>query len=249
MSFAHHSYAAFRPIYPAELYQAVLGYHQGTHKAQHRLAVDLGTGHGLVARELSPHFDHVIGSDPSAGMVAQSQKLSGQYSNVNFFQAPAESLPTIKAQEVYLATGAQSAHWFNYPKLWPELARFVPAGGSSVLGLQGPRPGLVPKGKRGRGIVQDKLHAVLPPSSDWGEWPQHALHRRQDDAWRHGGQKFADRARRGPEGNGRGDIIDEMMDEARDVEPALRESNEKPWKEIQVDVEWGSALILARRLA
>jgi trans-aconitate 3-methyltransferase len=274
----------------------VLAYHQGSPRKQSRLAVDVGTGHGLVARELSAHFDRVIGSDPSAGMVMQAQKLSGHYSNVEFYQAPAESLPVVKGQEVDLVTAAQSSHWFDYPKLWPELARIVRPGGS--LAFWGYKDHVLvsyPKASEiiqhyayddsqlgsywqqpGRGIVQDKLRAVIPPTSDWGEvqrveyepetngpasgWGTRFMNATMTlgameeyirtwsslHKWQ---QKFADRSRRGPNGEGRGDIVDEMMDAVRDAEPGLRGDGEGHWKEIKVDVEWGSALILARRLS
>ncbi|KAE8388196.1 hypothetical protein BDV23DRAFT_185562 [Aspergillus alliaceus] len=77
-SFAHKGYAAFRPTYAAELYRTVLAYHEGFSDSRRSLSVDLGTGHGLVTRELSPHFHRVIGTDPSAGMVSQARELSPQ---------------------------------------------------------------------------------------------------------------------------------------------------------------------------
>ena len=43
---------------------------------------------------------------------------------------------------------------------------------------------------------------------------------------------------------GEGDIVDEMFDEMRSVEPDFWQ---KEWMEKEVEIEWGSGLLLARR--
>lgn len=70
-----------------------------------------------------------------------------------------------------------------------------------------------------------------------------------------GGRGGGRRGRRDgvPDGSGGkeeepGDVVDEMMDAIREAEPALRgDGVEGGWREIEIDVEWGSTLILARR--
>lgn len=44
---------------------------------------------------------------------------------------------------------------------------------------------------------------------------------------------------------GEGDIVDEMFDEMRSAEPDWQQDS--AWKEKEVEIEWGSALLLARR--
>lgn len=47
------SYAAFRPTYTDFYYDSLLKYHKGCRG----LLIDLGTGHGNVARRLAPKFN------------------------------------------------------------------------------------------------------------------------------------------------------------------------------------------------
>src|SRR5205085_12061911 len=90
-TFSHSNYAALRPSYPPRLYDTVLAFHKGPRN----LLIDLGSGHGLVARYLSKYFDKVIGTDPSVGMIqeARSRTSKEEYPNVDFIEASAESLP------------------------------------------------------------------------------------------------------------------------------------------------------------
>lgn len=183
-SFSHASYAAFRPSYPPSLYNHVLSYHHGPKK----LALDLGCGTGIVTRALSPHFDKVIGTDPSAGMVRQAREKAPP--NVEFREASAESsADALPDESVDCAVAGQAAHWFDFSQVWPGLRRVVRKGGSVAfwgykdhvfvdfpkatailqsytydphpdkLGSYWPQPG--------RGYVQDKLRIIQPPESDW----------------------------------------------------------------------------------
>jgi hypothetical protein len=45
---------------------------------------------------------------------------------------------------------------------------------------------------------------------------------------------------------GRGDIVDEMFEKILEVEPQWKEQGEK-WRDVEVESEWGSVLLLARR--
>lgn len=263
----------------------MLAYHRGPS----RTALDLGTGHGLVARELSPHFQRVLASDPSAGMIREARQLSTGFPNITFHQERAEDCPFAADAQVDLVTAAQSAHWFDYAKLWPEMRRIVRSGGTLAFWgykdhvlvsypratdvineyAYGQDPWLLGSywQQPGRSIVQQKLRAVQPPVEDWedvsrdeyepgAEGGTRFMHARMTlgtmeeyvrtwssfHAWQ---RKWPDRTRRAP-GNTdqRGDVVDEMMDKIRETEPSFQRDD---WKDVEVDVEWGSALILARR--
>ncbi|KAJ5211961.1 uncharacterized protein N7498_003607 [Penicillium cinerascens] len=63
-------------------------------------------------------------------------------------------------------------------------------------------------------------------------------------------QQFPHRKRRAEYECGEGDGIDQMMEPIREAEPGLRgegSRNSVDWKGIEIDVEWGSALVLARK--
>ncbi|KAI5463828.1 S-adenosyl-L-methionine-dependent methyltransferase [Mariannaea sp. PMI_226] len=127
VTFSAAGYAAARPTYPVSLIKTVLGY--GDQTRSNGTVLDLGCGHGVAVKELAPHFTNAIAIDPSAGMIEQaSQSTKG--SNITFRQGNAEDLSFLSDNSVDLVVSAQAAHWFNYAKVWPELARVVKPGGT-----------------------------------------------------------------------------------------------------------------------
>lgn len=62
-------------------------------------------------------------------MVSQAQS-STSASNVSFRQASAESLPFLSDSSVDLIVAGQAAHWFDQPRLWPEMHRVLRKGGT-----------------------------------------------------------------------------------------------------------------------
>lgn len=63
-------------------------------------------------------------------MLEQARSLTPSSSNVEFREGAAEHLPFISDASVDLVTAGQAAHWFDYPKLWPEMHRIVRPGGT-----------------------------------------------------------------------------------------------------------------------
>jgi SAM-dependent methyltransferase len=150
------------------------------HKGPRNLLIDLGSGHGLVARSLSKYFDKVIGTDPSVGMI---------HPNVDFIEASAESLPFAADHSVDMVVTGQAADWFDFPKVFAEMERVLKRGG--VMAFWGYNDQVMvnyPKATRmitefyyrpdksamgpywqqpGRSIVQGKLRAIQPPDAEW----------------------------------------------------------------------------------
>lgn len=62
-------------------------------------------------------------------MVAQARRLTTA-PNVTILQGSSEDLSFIPAGAVDLAVAGEAAHWFDYKRTWPELARVVRPGGS-----------------------------------------------------------------------------------------------------------------------
>jgi SAM-dependent methyltransferase len=111
-------YQAFRPGYPPALFEWLAGV-----APRRGRAVDLGCGTGQASVGLAPHFDEVIGLDPSAEQVARAEP----HPKVRYRVAPAEAtgLPDRSAD---LIAAGQAFHWFDHPRLQPELARIAAPG-------------------------------------------------------------------------------------------------------------------------
>ncbi|PFH46909.1 hypothetical protein AMATHDRAFT_68792 [Amanita thiersii Skay4041] len=187
-------YSAARPTYPGKLFERILGYHKHSPDPRYDLALDLGCGTGQATRHLMP-FAKVIAVDPSEPMLAaaRAEFTSGPWASdtdkVRFVQASAEDLSgVVPDASVDLIISAQSAHWFDWTKVWPETRRVLRKGGSAAfwiysefrlsshLGLsplitsyaQGsdPRTSLGPHFQRpGRTILENHLLQVPDPSA------------------------------------------------------------------------------------
>ncbi|KAI0418578.1 S-adenosyl-L-methionine-dependent methyltransferase [Xylaria grammica] len=129
-TFSAKAYAAFRPTYPASLFRTVLGFHQLPPAASGTTLLDIGCGHGLIARALSPHFQCVLAIDPSSGMVEQARHMTND-AKINFQRGRAEDLSAfVGPASVDMAVSGQAAHWFDYSAVWKELARTMKPGGT-----------------------------------------------------------------------------------------------------------------------
>ncbi|KAH8804267.1 S-adenosyl-L-methionine-dependent methyltransferase [Flagelloscypha sp. PMI_526] len=187
-------YAASRPTYPSRLWEYVVANHLSKPAAKLDLAVDIGCGTGQATAQI-PNFSHVIGIDPSQSMIdkaraAHPQTLDGNR-KLEFRHSSAEELSScgIETGTVDLITAAQACHWFDFSKVWPEVARVLrPSGTFSFWGYsemritnkpeltplinafwQGsdPRTSLAPHFQRpGRTIVETHLTAVPEPPED-----------------------------------------------------------------------------------
>jgi SAM-dependent methyltransferase len=112
-------YAAFRPIYPAEL-AAFLA-----HAAPAReLAWDAATGQGQAARLLASQFGHVLATDASAAQLASAEPCP----RVEFRQGEASN-SGLSGRSCDLVTAAQAAHWFDIHKFYAEVRRVLRPGG------------------------------------------------------------------------------------------------------------------------
>lgn len=139
---------------------------------------------------MASHFDHVVGTDPSPGMIKQasSQTSAG---NISFRQGSAESTPDVADGSVDCIVAGQAAHWFDYQRLWPEMSRLLRREGTLAFwGYKDPVLVDYPHATEilnrntygsdpntmgpywsmpGRRYVQEKLRVVQPPPVDFSE--------------------------------------------------------------------------------
>ena len=117
------AYARFRPEYPPGLAAGLAAL-----APDRRLAADVGCGSGQLTRLLAPHFDSVIGLDPSADQIAHAVPDA----RIAYRCASAERL-ALADRSVSLMTAAQAAHWFDLPAFYAEARRTVAPGGILAL--------------------------------------------------------------------------------------------------------------------
>lgn len=223
-------------------------------------------------------------------MMEQAKILSStEYPNLTFRQSPAESLPFLEDSSVDIIVAGQAAHWFDYPKFFPEMKRILRKGGT--LALWGYKDHVFvnyPKATNilnhyahgkderllgpywsqpGRSIVENKLRDIEPPMNDWediqrieyepgtngpnsgqgtmflrrrlklGECMSYIRTWSSFHAWQ---EKHPDQKKR--EEGGNGDVVDIMFDEMRSAETDWGQGEDR-----EVEIEWGSGLLLGRR--
>jgi SAM-dependent methyltransferase len=113
-------YAAFRPGYPAELFDFLLSL-----APSRRCVWDVGAGSGQATAALADRFDRVVATDLSAEQVQRAPRRP----NVEWHVAPAEDVPMIASASVDLVTVAQALHWFDHARFYAEVRRVAVPGG------------------------------------------------------------------------------------------------------------------------
>ncbi|KAI5477828.1 trans-aconitate 3-methyltransferase [Pseudohyphozyma bogoriensis] len=188
------AYAASRPSYPPALYSHVLNYASKSPsslptstKTNTRTLVDLGCGPGLSTFAFLPHFDKILGLDPSAAMVNAAEGLKVdediEGKDVRFEQGFGEDMKMVEDASVDLIVAGQAAHWFDAPAVYAEVQRVLKPGGSFAFWGYGEvffpnNPSINPLISQysagtlgaywqqpGRSIVEDLLRPFPPPTS------------------------------------------------------------------------------------
>ncbi|MEL6840749.1 MAG: class I SAM-dependent methyltransferase, partial [Pseudomonadota bacterium] len=78
----------YRPPYPQQVFDLIVDLSPGSDRM-----LDLGCGHGKIARPMSQHFNQVVAVDPSAKMIALGKTLPhGAASNLTWVEEYAEDV-------------------------------------------------------------------------------------------------------------------------------------------------------------
>ena len=117
------NYAQFRPGYPEVLFKKIVAYCEGKDQV-----LDIGTGNGQAAVELSKYFQQVTAIDPSEKQIKQA--MAGD--NIHYYVASAEKTG-VADQSIDLVTVAQAAHWFNFDAFYEEINRILKSKGSLAI--------------------------------------------------------------------------------------------------------------------
>jgi ubiquinone/menaquinone biosynthesis C-methylase UbiE len=106
-------YAKYRPGYPAELFDFIIG-----KTLKRDVAWDCATGNGQTAKELAPHFSKVMATDISRKQIDHAY----QSPSIIYSVQPAEQTD-FADQSFDLVTVSQALHWFNFEKFYAEVNR------------------------------------------------------------------------------------------------------------------------------
>ena len=221
-------------------------------------ARSLTTGASNIDYRLSAAEDLSFLDNESADMIVSGQ-AAHWFEYAKFFM----EMKRVLRKGATLAIWGYKDHVFvDHPKATEILNKYAYGKGPDLLGDYWQQPG--------RSIVQNKYKDIQPPSEAWEdlqriEYEPAAKGRNSGTgtlflekriklgdcmnyirtwsayhAWQ---EKHPESQKR--ESGGTGDITDKIFDEMLENEPEW--GNDKNWMDKEVDIEWGSGLILARR--
>ncbi|HRR76013.1 MAG TPA: class I SAM-dependent methyltransferase [Ruminococcus sp.] len=127
---ASEDYAKFRDIYPPVFFQKVAD--RGL-CVKGQKVLDLGTGTGVVPRNMYRYGAEWTGSDISENQIAQARILAEKEGkNIDFVVSPAEDID-FPDGTFDVITACQCFFYFDYDKVIPKLARLLKDGGRLVI--------------------------------------------------------------------------------------------------------------------
>ncbi len=148
-------YARFRDIYPTEFYEKIAARKIGI---SGQSVLDLGTGTGVLPRNMYRFGAKWTGTDISPEQIEQAKNLS-QGMEIGYYAMPAEKI-AFPAATFDAATACQCFWYFDHEKLIPQLCRMLKSFGRFlVLCME-----WLPYEDRIAGMSED---LVLKYSPDW----------------------------------------------------------------------------------
>lgn len=123
-------YAKYRDIYPDEYYNTII---ELGLCLQGQSVLDLGTGTGVLPRNLYKYGAAWTGTDISENQIAEAVRLAAESGmNINFFTASAENT-NLPNNSFDVITAAQCFQYFDNRKVLPEIARMLKPNGRFLI--------------------------------------------------------------------------------------------------------------------
>ena len=123
-------YARFRDIYPNLFYEKIAERHLCV-KGQ--TVLDLGTGTGVLPRNMARYGAEWTGTDIAPEQIAQAQRLAGEaHQKIRFLTMATEELD-FPDNTFDVITACQCFWYFDHEKIMPKLARMLKKDGRLLL--------------------------------------------------------------------------------------------------------------------
>ncbi len=121
------NYARYRPHYPEDLI-----IHLRTLYSPGTIVADIGSGTGILTRQLLDNGYVVYSIEPNGPMRSEADRLLGPYPGFHSAGGTAEATG-LGDQSIDLITCAQAFHWFDPEKTKLEFRRILKPGGMTAL--------------------------------------------------------------------------------------------------------------------
>lgn len=123
-------YAKYRDIYPPIFYQKIAGRNLCVRGQK---VLDLGTGTGVLPRNMYSYGARWTGTDQSEEQIAQAKRLTEEQGmKIRYLAVPAEDCD-FPENEFDVVTACQCFWYFDYEKLTPVLSRILKKEGSFLM--------------------------------------------------------------------------------------------------------------------
>jgi len=122
-------YIQYRPTYPPEVITTLI---QQARLSADKIIADIGSGTGILTRQLLNTGCKVLAVEPNAAMRAAGEELLGGYPDFSSINATAENT-TLPDESVDGITAGQAFHWFDRLATKMEFFRILRPGGFIAL--------------------------------------------------------------------------------------------------------------------
>lgn len=123
-------YARYRDIYPDIFYEKITARNLCVNGQS---VLDLGTGTGVLPRNMYRYGAKWTGADISANQIEQARKISAQLNqNIQYIAAPAETLD-FEEDSFDVITACQCFWYFDHEKIAPKLSRMLKKNGRLLI--------------------------------------------------------------------------------------------------------------------
>lgn len=136
--------------------------------------VDVGCGPGVLAVQLAPLFDTIVGIDPERAMVAEAARHAIERGvAASWIEARAEDLADLVLPAARLVTFGQSLHWTDRQPVLEAVYELLEPGGAVALIAPDIEHGAPPTDPPAPPIPHDEIEALLNHYLGWTRGPRH----------------------------------------------------------------------------